>query len=247
MQKLKDKYEGCTFQTNCSGEIIVLEYLNAHKVLIKFLKTGKEKYVAMSNIKRGSVFDKAPIFKNNVGVSDIPSRENIQAYYLWNGMLKRCYNTDKMERNPSYHDCEVVGDFIYFSKFLKWCEQQKGFGQKGFELDKDILVKGNKIYSEDTCCFVPKDLNVILTHRRKDKGLCPVGVYHNKRTNKYIAQISKFKKVTHLGCFDTPESAFQAYKEAKEAYIKEVAELYKDQIDIRVYEALMNYKVDIND
>ncbi len=90
-------------------------------------------------------------------------------------------------------------------------------------------------------------MNVILTHRRKDKGLYPVGVYHNKRTNKYIAQISKFKKVTHLGCFVTPEEAFYAYKQAKESYIKEVAEIYKDQIDLRVYVALMDYEVDIND
>ena len=74
-----------------------------------------------------------------------------------------------------------------------------------------------------------------------------MGVSYKPRINRYIAQISKFKKVIHLGCFDTPEEAFQAYKQAKEAYIKEVAELYKDQIDIRVYEALMKYEVDIND
>lgn len=59
MHKLKEKYEGCIFQTNCSGELVVLEYINAHKVLIKFLKTGREKYVAMSNIKRGNVLDRA--------------------------------------------------------------------------------------------------------------------------------------------------------------------------------------------
>ena len=75
----------------------------------------------------------------------------------------------------------------------------------------------------------------------------PVGVSYKPRINRYIAQISKFKKVIHLGCFATPEQAFYAYKQAKEAYIKEVAELYKDQIDVRVYEALMKYEVDIND
>lgn len=246
MSKLKEKYEGRVFQTNCSGELVVLEYINAHKVLIKFLKTGREKHVTMSNIKRGAVSDRE-IVRCLIGFSDIPIKENLNAYHLWNGMFKRCYSSNGLKLNPSYYDCEVVGDFLYFSKFLSWCEQQKGFGQEGFQLDKDILVKGNKNYSEDTCCFVPKDLNVILTHRRKDKGLYPVGVSYKPRINKYIAQISKFKKVIHLGCFDTPEEAFQAYKEAKEVYIKEVAEIYKDQIELRVYEALMKYEVDIND
>ena len=123
----------------------------------------------------------------------------------------------------------------------------KGFDKSGFQLDKDILVKGNKLYSPDTCLFVPKEINTLLTHRRKDKGLYPVGVSYKPRINRYRAQISKFKKVIHLGCFITPEEAFQAYKTAKEAYIKEVAEIYKDQIDPRVYEALMNYQVEITD
>ena len=68
-----------------------------------------------------------------------------------------------------------------------------------------------------------------------------MGVSYKPRINRYIAQISKFKKVIHLGCFSTPEEAFLAYKQAKEAYIKEVAEIYKDEIEPRVYEALMNY------
>ena len=57
----------------------------------------------------------------------------------------------------------------------------------------------------------------------------------------------KFKENIHLGYFSKPDEAFNVYKQAKEDYIKEVAELYKDQIDIRVYEALMKYEVDIND
>lgn len=247
MQKLKEKYEGCVFRTNCSGELIVLEYINTHEVLIKFLKTGREKYVAMSNIKRGAVLDRAVGVRSVIGFSDMPSKENINAYYLWSGMFKRCYSSNKLKLSPSYRGCEVAGDFLYFSKFLSWCEQQKGFGQNGFQLDKDILLKDNKLYSAETCCFVPKDLNVILTHRRKDKGLHPVGVHYNKRLNKYVAQISKFKEVIHLGCFSTSEEAFLAYKQAKEEYIKEVAELYKDQIESRVYDALIRYEVDIND
>ena len=54
------------------------------------------------------------------------------------------------------------------------------------------------------------------------------------------------KKKT-LGYYITAEEAFYAYKQAKEAHIKEVANKWKDQIDIRVYEALMKYEVEIMD
>ena len=152
-----------------------------------------------------------------------------------------------MERNPSYHDCEVVGDFIYFSKFLKWCEQQKGFGQKGFELDKDILVKGNKVYAPETCCFVPKEINTMFTNSRRCRGAYPVGVYYKKRISKYVSRISNYGEVIHLGNFDTPEEAFQTYKLEKEKHIKEIANKWKDQIDPRVYDALMNWTIEITD
>ena len=243
----KESYEGMVFTTNNFGDIEILEYVEYKKVLIKFVRTGNTKYASMRNIKKGAVCDNKLPTVYDVGFTDIPKRDNPRLHNLWNGMFVRCYNNQFHEKYPSYVHCEVIGDFRYFSKFVDWCKSQKSFDKKGFQLDKDILVKDNKLYSPDTCCFVPKDLNTLLTHRRKDKGLYPVGVSYKPRINRYIAQISKFKKVIHLGCFATPEEAFYAYKQAKEDYIKEVAELYKDQIDIRVYEALMKYEVDIND
>ena len=243
----KENYEGKVFSTNNFGDIEVIEYTDSKKVLIKFVRTGNTKYATMGNIKKGVVCDNELPSLYDVGFIDLPAKDNPRLHWIWNGMFVRCYNNRFHEKYTSYERCEVVGAFRYFSRFVEWCKSQKGFDKEGFQLDKDILVKGNKVYSEDTCCFVPKDLNNLLTHRKKDKGLYPVGVSYKPRINRYIAQISKFKKVIHLGCFATPEGAFQAYKQAKEAYIKEVAELYKDQIDIRVYEALMKYEVDIND
>ena len=243
----KEKYEGKVFPTNNFGDIEILEYISSKKVLVKFVRTGNTKHAATGNIKKGNVCDRDAPNLYGVGFTDIPSRVDHRLYGIWNGMLSRCYYDKYHEKYASYKGCEVIGEFKYLSKFIEWCSLQKGFDQEGFQLDKDILIKGNKFYSSETCCFVPKDLNTLLTHRRKDKGLYPVGVSYKPRINKYIAQISKFKEVIHLGSFDTPEGAFQAYKQAKEAYIKEVAELYKDQIDIRVYEALMKYEVDIND
>ena len=125
--------------------------------------------------------------------------------------------------------------------------KQIGFGNEGWHLDKDILVKGNKVYSPETCCFVPVELNSLLVNSRATRGEFPVGVYYDVSRSKFQSYIRMHGKRKHLGRFVTPEEAFYAYKQAKEAYIKEVAELYKDQIDIRVYEALMKYEVDIND
>ena len=84
-------------------------------------------------------------------------------------------------------------------------------------------------------------------NNRATRGKFPVGVYYDASRSKFQAYIRVYGKRKHLGRFDTPEEAFLAYKQAKEAYIKEVANKWKDQIDIRVYEALMKYEVDIND
>ena len=243
----KEFYEGKIFTTSSSGSVEVLEYVSNKNVKVKFLKTGHIKVVSMGNLKKGAVYDREAPTLYGKGYTDISCSYDQRLHGIWGGMFSRCYNTKYHEGYVSYKDCEVVGDFLYLSKFIGWCKSQIGYDQKGYQLDKDILVKGNKVYSPETCCFVPKDLNTLFTHRRKDKGLYPVGVSYKPKINKYIAQISRFKEVIHLGSYCTPEEAFLAYKQAKEAYIKEVAELYKDQIDSRVYEALMKYEVDIND
>ena len=118
-------------------------------------------------------------------------------------------------------------------------------------LDKDILFKGNKIYSPDTCVFVPNRINNLFTKRQNDRGEYPIGVYYHK--SKFNPQCSiyadfnKKYKQKHLGTFDTPEEAFHKYKKFKEQYIKEVAEEYKDLIPTKLYEAMCKYVVEIND
>ena len=116
----------------------------------------------------------------------------------------------------------------------------------GWELDKDILIKGNKIYSPETCAFVPAEINGIFTKTNSKRGVYPIGVSLHKE-GRFQAKVLKNKKQAYIGLFDTPEEAFQAYKKAKEEYIKEVADKWKDKIDPRVYEAMYNYQVEITD
>ena len=242
---------GDIFDTKNYGKLVVLEYKGHLDVIVKFIDTGYETTTRANELRKGEVRDRSLPSVCGVGiigngitrVCGVETRD----YQLWKSMLCRCYDEKYSNKYPTYKDCEVSDNFKYFPYFKDWCSKQTWFGKEGWQLDKDILVKGNKVYSEDTCCFVPKDLNSLLTHRKKDKGLYPVGVSYKPRINRYIAQIRKFKENIHLGCFATPEEAFCAYKEAKEAYIKEVAELYKDRIDPRVYEALMKYVVEITD
>ena len=114
------------------------------------------------------------------------------------------------------------------------------------ELDKDTLVKGNKIYSPETCIFVPQRINYLFLNSGGSRGLLPLGVYTVGK--KYASRTSKNgKRSVYLGSFDTPEEAFLAYKTAKEAYIKEVADEYKDKIPKKLYDALYAYTVEITD
>ena len=109
------------------------------------------------------------------------------------------------------------------------------------------LYKGNKIYSEDTCVFVPREINNLTIFRKKSRGEYPLGVSWDVKSSKYRSQLQKGDRRVSLGWFDSPLEAFVVYKEAKETYIKEVANKWKDQIDTRVYEALMKYQVEITD
>jgi len=176
----------------------------------------------------------------------------VKEYDLWHCMLRRC--TEKFwEGYQTYTGTTCSENFKNYNYFYEWCNTQVGFGntdEKGkvWQLDKDLLVKGNKLYSEDTCVFVPHRLNSLLLKCDTTRGEYPVGVYLEKENNKFRARSKgEGNKRQHLGYFNTPQEAFQAYKTFKEALIKDVANEYKNQLDPRVYEALMNYEVNEND
>ena len=111
--------------------------------------------------------------------------------------------------------------------FLVWCEGQIGFDEDGWCLDKDIIAKGNKLYSENTCFFVPPEINNIVLKGNAQRGEFPIGVKKNKYD--YSASCRIRGKGVYLGRFDTAEDAFNAYKEAKESYVKEVANKWRSK------------------
>lgn len=179
-----------------------------------------------------------------VGINDMLRVSRTDAYKTWVQMIKRCYSPRVQSLQPTYKDCSVCEEWLLFSNFKRWFD--KNF-IKGYCLDKDILFKGNLIYSPKTCCFVPNEINVLLTKSNAKRGDFPIGVRKYKR--KFMAMCKLGGVVTYLGLYNTPEEAFETYKNAKETHIKEVATKYYNdgKIAKNVYEALMNYKVEITD
>jgi len=186
-----------------------------------------------------------------VGINDgkYPAKVNskhLTEYHLWQHFLLRCYNFKFQKKHPTYIGCQASENFKSYSYFYEWCQSQIGFGQEGFHLDKDLLFRGNKVYSEGTCLFLPRKLNNLLTCRKNCRGSLPVGVSFHR--NGFQAQCCTDKTSSRsLGYFHTAEEAFQAYKQAKEAFIKRQAEKWKALIDPRAYEALMSYTILITD
>lgn len=167
-----------------------------------------------------------------------------QAYRAWSSMFLRCYDHKFHISNPTYVGCTVDIRWYNFQNFANWFYANY---KDGYELDKDIKFQDNKIYSAFRCCLVPKFINGLLTSRGRDRGSLPIGVIYHKAAKKFVAQINLRGKRKHLGCYDTPFKAFKAYKIAKEDYIKEVAEEYKDLIDSKVYSCLKAYEIKITD
>lgn len=174
-----------------------------------------------------------------------PTKE--KKWQLWNNMNTRCYNANYHQTRPGYADCTICDEWLDDKKrFYEWVDRNFYVidGEPTVELDKDILVKGNKMYSPDTCIFVPKRINDLFCHigGRTDNGL-PTGVTYSEKTGKFIPILSIDNKTKKLGFFDTPEEAFLMYKKHKEAEIVHIADVYKDVIPDKLYQAMIEWDV----
>lgn len=168
-------------------------------------------------------------------------------YNLWSGMMTRAYNPKYHAKKPTYADVTVCEEWLHADNFMNWCQDQVGYKNTGFQLDKDILQKGNKIYCPEVCVFVPSEINSQLTKAESRRGQYPIGVSWHSQHEKFMSGFRAGNKTKHLGYFSCPTKAFYAYKDAKEKYLKILAEKYRDVMDPRVCEALYQYKVEITD
>lgn len=252
MQSKKEYYLGKEFLTNEGYKVKVIDYVDNTKATILF-ENGYSSVVQVSNLIKGTT--KNPFHPNIYGVGYVGSgKHNVteegvvcKKYKTWNSMFNRCYSKKLL---VAYQECRVDKRWHNFQVFGDWYDKKyKTYMDSNWHLDKDILQKGNKIYSPETCCFVPQEINKLFTKRQNHRGAYPIGVMLHKKTERYVALINTGINQEHLGSFSTPKEAFNIYKDAKECQIKKVATEYYSlrRIPLEVYEAMYNYKVEITD
>ena len=137
--------------------------------------------------------------------------KHTKEYLVWRTMISRCYNPTYLEKHPTYDKCEVCDEWLYFQEFCKWFEvNYYEVDETMVDLDKDILVKGNKLYSPNTCCFIPQEINKLFTLRTNNRGNCLIGVHKHK--DLYVSLINKYGKRKTIGYFIREEDGFGCYK-----------------------------------
>lgn len=235
--------EGCKFT--------IKEMINSRDYTIQFEDGFLMCGVSYVSIESGKI--KNPYHRSvyGIGYSGVGAyklhidKKVTPACQIWKGILGRGYNQKIKEKQPTYKDVTVCEDWHNFQNFAQWYEDNWKPYMQNWALDKDILVKGNKIYSPDTCVFVPQEINNLFLKNNKTRGCYPVGVHEQK--GRYYASISKNNKQIRLGGFKTANLAFQTYKIEKEEHIKDVANKWKLLITERLYNTLINYEVKEND
>ena len=181
------------------------------------------------------------VFGVGVNDADYPVKPTINGkqiicpfYRTWQNMMNRCYSAKYQEKFPTYTGCAVSAEWLTFSNFKVWMEKQDWQGK---ELDKDIIFKGNKIYSSETCVFVDSVTNSFTLDRSLDRGEWPIGVYLSEPAGKFRAQCGNpfTEKRESLGCFTCPREAHEAWRKRKHELALRLADL---QSDSRVADAI---------
>ena len=243
----------------------IIEYNGANDMVVQFQDAYKEKvHTSYRHFLSGDVEN--PYYPSVYGVGILgakyPAKINkkmTKEYDTWFQMIRRCFDKKVKDKQPTYKDVTCCEEWLLFENFYEWLHSQPNFdkwyrgryNKERWCLDKDILIKGNKVYSPETCCLVPNNVNVLFTNRKNYRGNLPIGVirHGNKFCAKCMNPFTDNKSQEYLGDYSTPEEAFQAYKKYKESIIKQVAELEysKGNITKQCYEAMMNYEVEFTD
>lgn len=247
---------GDTRINNFGSKMIITAYRNAKDIDVYFPDyewvAEHREYKSFKNGSIRSPYERRVYGVGYIGEGDYKVSENGKAtnqYIVWHNMLKRCYDVKLHEKYPTYTNCTVCDEWLNFQNFALWYDENYyEIPGEQIALDKDILTKGNKIYSPKTCVFVPQNINLLFVKSDNTRGKYLIGVHYHKQKKKYQARCSLGTgRQKHLGLYDTPEEAFKAYKEFKEALIKKIANDYMELIPFNLYKAMIKYEVDIDD
>lgn len=244
------------YYTNNGTKMRIVSMSRWDKIEVEFIglvRPVENRFVEKRNILKGSV--KTPYCRSVFGVGylgegpykvsykDRNGKIQLTAEYLkWSGILKRCYDETYLRNNPSYEQAYVCNDWHNFQFFAEWCQTQEGFGEEGWEIDKDLHVNSCKLYSPDYCSFVPKSLNIagVAKNSRKDSKYIR-GVYKYK--NRYRANLSCFGEYESLGYYVTEEEAYNAYCVGFYKLLDKTIDRYTSLVAPHVIEYLKSIKL----
>ena len=249
MRKGRNKINGIGEENfNKYGDLMkIIEYNDSLNIVVEFQDSYKYKVKTQYQcFKNGTI--KNPYKPTVYGVGCLGNSKTTingvmkKSYIYWNSMLTRCYAKNKKD---SYKDKFVCDEWLCYENFEKWFDENyyEIEGER-IELDKDILFKGNKIYSPETCVFVPLTLNnmFVCQNMKKENGL-PLGVGIDKKAKTYYYCLNLFDKKIKAGGFKTSDEAFKGYKKEKEKHIKETVIKYKNKIPKNIYDIILNYEI----
>ena len=245
---------------NFGSKMMIVEYRKYSDIDIYFPEYNwMAKNKQYGDFKKGEIkcpYERRAFKIGYIGEGKYKTKENgkyTKVYKTWKSMLTRCYDSKFHKKEPIYIGCETSDEFLNFQNFGIWDEDNYyKVGNEKMCLDKDILVKHNKIYSPDTCIYVPERINLLFVKNNNRRGDNPIGVSDTKNgkyqvfCNLFNSEVGK-SKYEYLGRYNTQEEAFEVYKYYKEKNIKEVADYYKKQIPEILYGTLYNYEVEIDD
>lgn len=233
---------GDVFKTNEGGYITVVSFEDKgyfrveHNDEYKHSATVEKCRLFLGSIK--NPYHRSVCSVGYLGVGEYKTQKDkvlCQAYKSWKGMLKRCY-TEQSGKNFAYSDCTVHEDWHNFQVFAEWYYGQKGWNCS-FQLDKDLFSKGVKIYSLETCCLIPAEVNYsIISITNRDTVL---GYY--KRRNK-LYEVQSHKVEGSYKSFINKEDAIKYYNYLKQERIQGLALKWKGKVDDKVFDKLMNWK-----
>jgi hypothetical protein len=222
----------------------IIRYRIAGDITIEF--QDEHKYTTnttYSNFKTGQI--KNPYDKSIWGVGYLGEETEthfvnnacIPSFGAWTNMIERCYAENLRYKHQAYEKCTMCKEWHNYQNFRKWYDDNYyNVGEGRMHIDKDVLIKDNKVYSHQTCIFLPQRINMLFIkkNRTTDSDL-PTGI---RRTKEGFSSTYNGK---WIGNYKILEEALYHYNIYKQIHINKVAEEYKGKIPDYIYYALLNW------
>lgn len=231
---------------NC-GKFKVTKYVRCNSIYIKFLETGGKIVTSSDSVRKGCVRD--PLIRVVQGVGFIGSgvfkskinNKSTDAYGCWRNMLIRCYGERYQKEKPSYIGCTVCEEWHNFQNFAKWYYANHPQDGEKWHLDKDFTVIGNKIYSPETCAFIPASVNSFITDCARSRGEFNIGVTFARDRKMFRASCQNpfSGEQERIGQYKSELEGHLAWRKRKSQHCDSLIDKYDSEI---VKSAIRNYK-----